>query len=99
MRICVLNAGSSTLKASIVLADRDADPATTAETTVEWPAGAEGAEGADGVVRQAIDALASPSDAVGYRVVHGGSTYRSATRTDARLIEVVEQARCTRAAP
>ena len=88
MRICVLNAGSSTLKASIVLADPDADPATTAETTVEWPAGA---EGADDVVRQAIDALASPSDAVGYRVVHGGSTYRSATRIDARLIEVVEQ--------
>jgi len=88
MRICVLNAGSSTLKASIVLADRDADPATTAETTVEWPAGA---EGADAVVRQATDALASPSDAVGYRVVHGGSTYRSATRVQGSLIEAVEQ--------
>jgi acetate kinase len=88
MRICVLNAGSSTLKASIVRADPGGGPATTAETTVEWPAGA---EGADAVVRQAIDTLGASTDAVGYRVVHGGPTYRAATRIDARLIEAVEQ--------
>ena len=87
MRICVLNAGSSTLKASIVLAETDADPAIAAEKTVEWPAGA---EEADDVVRQAIDALGSSPEAVGYRVVHGGSTYRAASRVDAALVADVE---------
>ena len=86
MRICVLNAGSSTLKASIVLTETDADPAIAAEKTVEWPAGA---EGADDVVRRAIDAVGSSPEAVGYRVVHGGSAYRAATRVDAALVAAV----------
>ena len=83
MRILVLNAGSSTLKASLVEAGADA----VASETVDW---APGDDDATGVVRTALERLSPVADAVGYRVVHGGEDYRIATRVDERLLEVVE---------
>ena len=83
MRVLVLNPGSSTLKASVVDGREDAAP-----VTVEWPAGE---TGAGEVVRQAVRHLSDGIDAVGYRVVHGGARYRSATRVDDALLSAVEQ--------
>jgi acetate kinase len=89
MRVLVLNPGSSTLKASVLLATRtDDEPDTVATTVLEWPAGA---EGADDVVRGALDALGPPPEAIGYRVVHGGETYRSAARVNDTLLATVER--------
>jgi acetate kinase len=82
MRILVLNPGSSTLKAALVVdGSRDGD-----EITVEWPAGHEGAEA---VVAEVLDRVSGPSDAVGYRVVHGGSR-RGAARVDDALVTDIE---------
>jgi len=88
MRVCVLNPGSSTLKASVVLVRADTDPEVEAATTIEWPAGE---RGADDVVRRALDQLGAAPEAVGYRVVHGGSEYRAPTRVDKQLIETIER--------
>jgi acetate kinase len=82
MRVLVLNAGSSTLKASLVI-----DGVATAHATVEWPAGE---KDASSVVTAAVERLPPGADAVGYRVVHGGSDYQAATPVDHRLLERVE---------
>lgn len=85
MRVLVLNPGSSTLKAALV----GAGSADAAELTVEWPAGE---ESASAVVRSALDELPrEPVDAIGYRVVHGGSRYRRSTRVDEALLLEVER--------
>ncbi len=83
MRVLVLNPGSSTLKAGLV-ADGDAvaDP-----VGVDWPAGNEDAAR---VVDQVLSRLPGAADAVGYRVVHGGTAYRSPVRVDAALVAAVE---------
>jgi len=78
MRVLVLNPGSSTLKAAIV-----ENGASTADALIEWPAGE---RDASGVVGSALEQLPSDLDAVGYRVVHGGTEYRSATRVDEALL-------------
>lgn len=85
MRVLVLNAGSSTLKASLVtVGERDA-----ADVLVEWPAGRDA--DAARVVAEALDRLPAQADAVGYRVVHGGLAYRSASRVDDGLLTEVER--------
>jgi acetate kinase len=81
MPILVLNPGSSTLKGSLVAG------AGAEGVTVDWPA-AEG--GAAEVVGRVTDALGGRPDAVGYRVVHGGDTYRAPTRVDDELVAGVE---------
>jgi acetate kinase len=84
MRVLVLNPGSSTLKAALV-----ADGATIGEpVTIDWPAGT---EGADAVVADATRALAPGAEAVGYRVVHGGTAYRAPAAVDDHLLEVIEE--------
>ena len=85
MRVLVLNPGSSTLKGSLVtVGSREADA-----VTVEWPPGDDSAT-APAVVRGLLDRLPSSADAVGYRVVHGGTSYQSAARVDAELLDTVE---------
>jgi acetate kinase len=84
MRILVLNPGSSTLKGSLLAAGED--DAVTA--TVDWPAGE---AGADAVVGSVLDELPRGADAVGYRVVHGGTAYRVPTRVDDALLAAVEE--------
>ena len=85
MRVLVLNPGSSTLKASLVVAGSDA---AVAGETIAWPAGA---KDADAVVRAALEGVGTDADAVGYRVVHGGDEYRAAARVDDGLIAAVER--------
>ena len=86
MRVLVLNPGSSTLKAGLLLANSGD---VVADETVEWQAGLEGA--AD-VVARALERMPSQTaDAVGYRVVHGGSRYTAASRVDAALLMAVEE--------
>jgi acetate kinase len=69
-RVLVVNAGSSTLKLSVV----DADGRSTGSKTLDTVAGAL-------APRTIADGIADlgPVDAVGHRVVHGGDLYRAAT--------------------
>jgi acetate kinase len=86
MRILVLNPGSSTLKATLVTRTATGDTDGPTPTTIEWPPGD---EAADEVVARALEIVAGDVDAVGYRVVHGGSRYQSATRVDEGLVAAV----------
>jgi acetate kinase len=72
-RILVVNAGSSTLKLSIVEADGRSSGARTLETAAGPLAPA--------VVDEAIRGMGEVN-AVGHRVVHGGEAYRAATLID-----------------
>jgi acetate kinase len=83
MRVLVLNPGSSTLKGSLVEAG-----SASAEVEADWPPGGEAAPAA---VRAILDRLPTDADAVGYRVVHGGLFYRSATRVDEELLARVDE--------
>lgn len=86
MRVLVLNPGSGTLKVALLVAGSGM---TVAEETVEWLAGE---EHVSNVVDSALKGLpAETADAVGYRVVHGGPTYRAAARVDEALLEAVEE--------
>ena len=74
MRILVINAGSSTLKLTllngkdIVLAERELPTPLARIDPVE--------------VRKALDSDLREADAVGHRVVHGGERFREAVRID-----------------
>jgi acetate kinase len=72
-RVLVVNAGSSTLKLSVVDAEGQASGARTLETAVGGLA--------PRVVADELAALGRV-DAVGHRVVHGGTAYRAATLVD-----------------
>jgi acetate kinase len=76
-RVLVVNAGSSTLKLSVVEADGRATGAKTLETVAGTLA--------PQVVAEEIAGL-GPVDAVGHRVVHGGETYVQATIVDATVL-------------
>jgi acetate kinase len=84
LRILVLNAGSSSLKVSLV-AGRDR---TEARTTVGWGADASRRAGREDGVRRALAELgignngAARLDAVGHRVVHGGERWTAPVRVD-----------------
>jgi acetate kinase len=85
MRVLVLNPGSSTLKAAVLVAESGE---VVADATIEWPAGVEAAR----MVASALERLPSETaDAVGYRVVHGGSRYTIPSLVDPALIEAVEE--------
>jgi acetate kinase len=87
MRILVLNPGSSTLKGSVVtIGSRDPPDAI-----VDWPSGDDDALTALGVVRELLGRLPREADAVGYRVVHGGTSYRAPARVDGALLARVEE--------
>jgi acetate kinase len=76
-RVLVVNAGSSTLKLSVVDADGRAVGARTLETAV-------GALAPEVVAREV--AGLGPVDAVGHRVVHGGMEFSAATIVDDRVV-------------
>jgi acetate kinase len=82
-RVLVLNAGSSSLKWTVL----DAASETVEEQgTTTW-------EGADGgrhlaELRSILGRL-SPVDAVGHRVVHGGTTFREAAVVDGRVRDAI----------
>lgn len=80
MRILVVNAGSSSLK----LAVHDGERLVTTTTIEDW-------DGADVAgISTVLDGLDAPVDAVGHRVVHGGTELTQPTRLDEHVIETLE---------
>jgi acetate kinase len=68
MRVLVVNAGSSTLKLSLI----DGDDSTLAERELEAP----NAEVDPAELRSALDSGLSDANVVGHRIVHGGERFR-----------------------
>jgi acetate kinase len=93
MRVLVLNAGSSTLKAS-VLDTPDRDPLVA--QTIDWRADAPASE-REGAVCAVLDEAsgagvpAASIEAVGHRVVHGGTRFTRPTLADAGLADAVDE--------
>ncbi len=75
MRVLVVNAGSSSLKLSL-LDERD-------EPLAERELDAPGARVDAGELAAALDAGLAQADAVGHRIVHGGERFRAPVRIDA----------------
>src|ERR1700710_1317955 len=77
-RVLVLNAGSSSLKWSLLDAETDAGTGKIeAEGNEDWEGGKEAARAALDRLRH----LPAP-DAIGHRLVHGGLDFRAAVRID-----------------
>jgi acetate kinase len=74
VRVLVVNAGSSSLKLSLL----DAADQTIAEQELQ----AQRAEVDPEELRRALQGPLSEADAVGHRIVHGGEHYREAVRVD-----------------
>ena len=91
MRVLVLNAGSSSLKGSII---DSLDLRTIAKDEVSLGADATRRHDLERTVRGLLRKLqvggGQEIDAVGHRVVHGGTRYRSATRIDDRVLKGIE---------
>jgi acetate kinase len=89
-RVLVLNAGSSSLKASIVAPPAD----TAARAEVDWGSDASRAGSRDAGVREVIRSLGAAGDgavaAVGHRVVHGGTRFTRATVIDDAVVEAID---------
>ena len=93
MRVLVLNPGSSSLKASVIeIPRRDA----LAKTTIAWGADAtrlvDRTSAISSVLRavEAAGIATSSIDAVGYRVVHGGTRYVGPVLLDDATLEAIE---------
>jgi acetate kinase len=80
MRVLVVNAGSSSLKLSVL----DGEEVTAASTVERW-------DGADdlGPLREFLDE-ATEVDAVGHRVVHGGPRHRTSVRVDDEVVDYLD---------
>ena len=88
MRVLVLNAGSSSLKGSIV---DSVDLAAIAKDEVSLGADATQRRGLERTVRSLLGTLGVEGiAAVGHRVVHGGTKFRSAVRVDDRVLKAIE---------
>ena len=94
MRVLVLNPGSSSLKISVL------DPPArdiVASAALDWGADATRSSDRASVVPAVLDVLAragvagSSIDAVGYRVVHGGTRFTKPTVTDDAMIDAIEE--------
>jgi acetate kinase len=89
-RLLVMNAGSSTLKASVLARGSD-----DAAPSVTVPLG--GTSDAAEAVRRALGAIESAGigldsvGAVGHRVVHGGSVYRQTTLIDDAVLQGIRE--------
>jgi len=90
MRVLVLNAGSSSLKASVI---DTASNATLAESITGWQLDASAAdsrrEAATSVVAD-VTSRTGAIHAVGHRVVHGGSAFTGPTRVTDDVLELIE---------
>src|SRR5467141_3399587 len=88
MRILVLNVGSSSLKGSIV----DSVGLTAiAKAEVSLGTDASRQKGVERTVRSLLSKLEPAGvEAVGHRVVHGGTKFRSAVRVNARVLTDIE---------
>ena len=92
MRVLVLNAGSSSLKASVVDEGR-----AIARATIEWGSDATRRPDREAGLRSALEELflaGSPLgsiEAVGHRVVHGGARFAEPARLDAGIVAQLEK--------
>ncbi len=80
MRILVVNAGSSSLKLSVL-----DDEQLVAADTVAAPGG----RFDEAALREVVDRH-GPIDAVGHRIVHGGTSFTTAVRVDAGVVRRLE---------
>lgn len=92
MRILVLNAGSSSLKGSIV---ESASLEAVARAEVSLGADASRRHGLEQSVASLARKLGAvggsrPADVVGHRVVHGGARFRCAARVNDRVLKDIE---------
>jgi acetate kinase len=88
LRVLVLNAGSSSLKGSIV---DTTDLAAIAKDEVSLGADATRQKGLERTVRSLLSKLdLAGVEAVGHRVVHGGTRFPSAVRVDDRVLKGIE---------
>jgi acetate kinase len=92
VRVLVLNPGSSSLKASLI---ETAGEATVGVAAIDWspePAVTEARSEAVArtVAKVGTSGDAGPPAAVGYRVVHGGSAFREATRIDDPVVDEIK---------
>ena len=85
-RVLVVNAGSSSLKLSVL----DPAGAVTASADLPAPLGPAPRGAADGSeIKSAIDSLGAV-DAVGHRIVHGGTLYAGPVRIDEQVRQRLE---------
>jgi acetate kinase len=80
-RVLVVNAGSSSLKLSVL------DPAATVTASADLAAPRGSADGSE--IKSAIESL-GPVDAVGHRIVHGGTLYTGPVRIDEQVRQRLE---------
>lgn len=90
MRVLVLNAGSSSLKASVIDTTSDV---TLASSTTTWAADPAAVGVRSDATTRLVTEMVSRTrtiDAVGHRVVHGGSTFTGPTRITDGVLEAIE---------
>lgn len=90
MRVLVLNAGSSSLKASVI---DTANDETLASSATNWRSGAETAAARRSATTDVVEKLAGRGmsiSAVGHRVVHGGSSYTGPTQVSNAVLDGIE---------
>jgi acetate kinase len=89
MRVLVLNVGSSSIKGSLVESG-DSSALAVAEESLGTDASQR--RGLERTVRRLLHRLegGGAAEAVGHRVVHGGSRFRSAVRVDPRVLRAIE---------
>ena len=87
-RVLVLNPGSSSLKASVVVEPGDR---TDAEREIEWGVDEDRTDARLAALERLIAELRDGPelDAVGYRVVHGGEQFRAPTRIDDEIVAAI----------
>jgi acetate kinase len=94
VRVLVLNPGSSSLKVSVL---QPPDREVLASATLDWGADATRSSGRASAVPAVLDALnaagvaISSIDAVGYRVVHGGSRFTAPIVIDDGVVDAIEE--------
>lgn len=85
-RIAILNAGSATLKAALFAADGDGGVSEQYRAEHPWLQDSD----AGALLPDAIVQLTPPPDAIGHRVVHGGSRFHGPARIDASVEAEIE---------
>ena len=93
MRVLVLNVGSSSIKGSVV---DSSDSTAIAKAEISLGADSTQRRGFERTVRRLlerleIDAGGRDVEAVGHRVVHGGTRFRSAVAVDDRVLRGIEE--------
>jgi acetate kinase len=89
VRVLVVNAGSSSLKLTLLARAREGDSQDTTLAARELPAAH--VHVPSDLLRSALDSPLGEADAVGHRIVHGGERFHSAVRIDASVKEAIRE--------